>query len=55
MRPYDLWKRMINGKVYTEDAVTTRVNTVFAVNQLTPEEYTDLIQLIEQKYSENAA
>lgn len=52
MKPFELWRRMINGKVYTKEAVTTRVNTVFAVNQLTPEEYTDLIQLIEEKYPE---
>lgn len=54
MKPYELWKRMINGKVYSKEAVTTRVNTVFAVNQLTPEEYTELIQLIGDKYTEIA-
>ncbi len=35
MKPYDLWKKMINAKVYSKDAVNTRVNTVFAVGQLT--------------------
>lgn len=55
MKPYDLWKKMINGKVYSKDAVTTRVNTVFAVGQLNDSEYTDLIQLIGEKYPEDAA
>lgn len=54
MKPFDLWKKMINSKVYSKDAVTTRVNTVFAVGQLAPDEYTDLIQLIEDKYPETA-
>lgn len=51
MKPYDLWKLMINGKVYSKEAVSTRVNTVFAVGQLSPEEYTELMALIEEKYS----
>lgn len=54
MKPYELWKRMINGKIYSKEAVTTRVNTVFAVGQLSPEEYTELIQLIETTYPEAA-
>jgi len=54
MKPYDLWKKMINAKVYSKDAVSTRVNTVFAVGQLTPDEYSELIQLIEEKYPEAA-
>ncbi len=45
---------MINGKVYSKEAVTTRVNTVFAVGQLSPEEYTDLINLIYEKYPDAA-
>lgn len=55
MKPYDLWKKMIDAKVYSKDAVTTRVNTVFVVNQLTPDEYTELMQLIEETYPENAS
>lgn len=54
MKPYDLWTKMILGKVYTKDAVTRRVNTVYAVNQLNDDEYTELIQLIETTYSEVA-
>lgn len=54
MKPFDLWEKMINAKVYSKDAVTTRVNTVFAVGQLTQDEYAELIQLIEEKYPEAA-
>jgi hypothetical protein len=46
---------MINGGIYSKDAVTTRVNTLFVVNQLTPDEYTELIELIEVKYPESVA
>lgn len=54
MKPFDLWKKMISGKVYSKEAVTVRVNTVFAVGQLSPDEYTELITLIETTYSEAA-
>ncbi|MCG3089118.1 hypothetical protein [Sporosarcina cyprini] len=54
MRPVDLWRKMIAAKVYTKDVASLRVNTVFAVGQLDPEEYTELIELIEVKYSEAA-
>ena len=54
MKPFDLWKKMILAKVYSKEAATVRVNTVFAVNQLTPDEYTELINLIEQTYEEVA-
>lgn len=54
MKTYDLWKKIIKGKVYNKEVVTIRVNTVFAVGQLTPEEYTDLINLIEEVYQEAA-
>lgn len=52
MTPYLLWRKMINAKVYTKEVATLRINTVFAVGQLTPEEYTELIEFIELKYSE---
>lgn len=50
MKPFDLWKRMITGKVYTKEQVILRVNTVFAVGQLTPDEYTILMDLIGTHY-----
>lgn len=52
MTPYEIWKKMINAKVYSKEIVTTRVNVVFAVNQINEEEYTVLIQLIETTYRE---
>lgn len=54
MKPVELWKKMINAKVYTKDIATMRVNTVFAVGQLSPDEYTELIELIDIKYAEVA-
>lgn len=54
MKPFDLWKKMILAKVYTKEEVTKRVNTVFAVGQLTSEEYAELMNLIEETYSEVA-
>lgn len=52
MKTVDLWRKMINAKVYTKEVATLRVNTVFAVGQLSPEEYTELIELIEIRYPE---
>lgn len=54
MKTYDLWKKIILAKVYLKSAVTIRMNTIFAVNQVTPDEYTELINLIETTYSEVA-
>lgn len=54
MKPFDLWKKMILAKVYTKEVVTTRVNVVYAVGQLNDEEYTELINLIEERYTEVA-
>lgn len=54
MKPVDLWKKMINAKIYTKDVAALRVNTVFAVGQLSPEEYTELIELIDAKYEKVA-
>lgn len=50
MNTFKLWEKMIKGKIYTKEAAVLRVNTVFAVGQLTPEEYTELIQLIDITY-----
>lgn len=52
MTPYLIWKKMINAKVYAKEVATLRVNTVFAVGQLAPEEYTELIELIEVVYED---
>lgn len=54
MTPYLLWTKMIKGKVYSKEVVTTRVNTVYAVGQLNDEEYTELINLIETTYTDAA-
>ena len=51
MTPYQIWKKMIEAKVYTEAVATARVNVVYAVGQLTDIEYTTLIQLIETIYT----
>lgn len=50
MKPVELWKKMIGAKIYTKEVATLRVNTVFAVGQLSPNEYTELIELIDVKY-----
>ena len=54
MRTIDLWKKMINARIYTKEVASLRVNTVFAVGQLSPNEYTELVELIDAKYSETA-
>lgn len=51
MTPYQIWKKMIEAKAYTEVVVTARVNVVYAVGQINDTEYTTLIQLIETTYS----
>ena len=54
MRPIDLWRKMIGAKIYSKEVATLRVNTVFAVNQLSPDEYTELNELIAVKYPDAA-
>lgn len=54
MRTIDLWKKMINARIYTKEIASLRVNTVFAVGQLSPNEYTELVELIDAKYSKIA-
>lgn len=54
MTPFLIWEKMIKAKVYSREIVTMRVNTVFAVGQITPDEYTLLINLIDDVYSEVA-
>lgn len=54
MTPFQIWEKMIEAKVYTKEVVTTRVNVVYAVNQINDDEYTELIQLIETTYADVA-
>ena len=54
MTPFQIWKKMIEAKVYTEAVVTARVNAVYAVGQIDDTEYTTLIQLIATVYGEPA-
>ena len=54
MTPFEIWKKVIMAKVYTKEVVTQRINVVFTVGQLTPEEYTELMNMIEEVYSEAA-
>lgn len=54
MTPYQIWKRMIEAKAYTKEVITNRINVVFAVEQITPDEYTELINLTEKVYSEES-
>ncbi|WP_156028937.1 hypothetical protein [Sporosarcina sp. D27] len=50
MKPVDLWRKMINAKVYTKEVAERRVNVVFVVGQLSVDEYTELMELIDVKY-----
>lgn len=52
MTPSLIWKKMVEGKVYTKEVVTDRINLVFAVNQITEDEYAELINLIGEVYKE---
>jgi hypothetical protein len=54
MTPYQIWRKMIREKVYNKTEITKRVNAVFAVGQLNETEYTELINLIDEVYSETA-
>lgn len=44
-------ERFINAKTYSESVITQRVNTFYMVGQLTDDQYTGLIALIEEKYT----
>ena len=50
MTPFEIWKKMIRAKAYSKEEVTKRVNVVYAVGQLSDDEYTELINLIETVY-----
>lgn len=50
MTPFMIWQKMILAKAYTKEIITARVNVVFAVGQINENEYTELINLIEDTY-----
>ena len=50
MTPFEIWEKMIKAKAFTKQIITSRINVVFAVSQINEDEYTKLINLIEEKY-----
>ncbi|OFS22986.1 hypothetical protein [Clostridium sp. HMSC19A10] len=47
-------ENLINNKYYsTKEEVEQKLNVFFAFNVLTQEEYTKLMQLVEEKYKES--
>lgn len=54
MTSFEVWKKVIKAKVYTKEVVIQRINVVFAVGQLTPDEYAELMNLIDDTYDEAA-
>ncbi len=52
MTVYQMCVRFINAKHYTEAVITRRVNTFYAVGQLTDDQYIELMDLINEKYTE---
>ena len=50
MTPFEIWKKMIEAKTFTRQIITSRINVIFAVGQINEEEYTELINLIGEKY-----
>lgn len=54
MKTYDLAKKFIIAKTYTKEDISKRVNMFYMFNQLTDDEYQELIELIETTYAEKA-
>lgn len=52
MTVYDLSRKFILAKTYSKADITKRVNTFYMFNQLTQNEYEELIQLIETTYND---
>ena len=52
MTTYYLSKKFINAKTYVKDEIAKRVNMFFMFNQLSPDEYEELMALIEENYTE---
>lgn len=50
---YAIMKTLINNKYYsTKDEVQEKLDVFFAVNKLTPDNYTELTALVVEKYGE---
>lgn len=54
MTTYHLAKKFINSKTYTKTDITKRVNMFYMFNQLSTDEYEELMQLIETQYPEES-
>lgn len=52
MSTYILSKKFINAKTYSKEDITKRVNMFYMFNQLTADEYEELMTLIETVYGE---
>lgn len=52
MSTYILCEKFIKAKTYSEQEISKRVNMFYMFDQLTQEEYEDLMQLIEDYYTE---
>lgn len=50
MSTYELWEKMIKGKVYTKETATKRVTVIGPL--LTDDEFESLIGLIDTTYAE---
>lgn len=52
MKTYDLARKFINAKTYSKEDITKRINMFFMFNQISEEEYQELMLLINDKYAE---
>lgn len=50
MTPFEIWTKVVKSKKQSKEEVTKRINVVYAVRQLSDDEYTELINLIETVY-----
>lgn len=50
---YNILKNLINKKYYANrEMAISKVDTCFAMNKLTEDQYSDLMMLIDEKYPE---
>lgn len=54
MTTYYLAKKFVNSKTYSKEDITKRINMFYMFNQLSSEEYEELMTLIETVYAEVA-
>lgn len=52
MAYFNLYKRLITHKTYTEEIITEMVDDAHNKGRLTNDEYTQLVALIDQYYSD---